>query len=158
MSEDSNKLLITYAAYREVGYSRLTSEVESQPLARAWLDSGTLMKRPAMVAARLTRASGTKPPTCWLMPTRCSLPGCRASRRLPVGARLSRKICSRGQGLSGREARGGARVPDGQPAHPSDKKRQLDELSEKNQLLLLQHTVSGTWRRPNDSTSCCCFW
>jgi len=133
-------LLDNYAAIQKSGYSRLTSEVDSI-LARAWLDSGDLDE-----AARYGRSAvdksvrdETTKPLVDAYQVLYQVAARRGDYQSALAYHEKYAVADKGY-LGETSARALAFQMVNQ--HIQDKKRQLDELSEKNQLLLLQHTVS----------------
>ncbi len=133
-------LLDNYDAIQKGAYSRLTSEVDSI-LARAYLDSGDLDQ-----AARYGRSAidkSVKDETTKPLVDAYQVLYQIAARRGDYQSALAyhEKYSTADKGYLG-ETSALALAFQMVNQHIQDKKRQLDELSEKNQLLLLQHEVS----------------
>jgi len=133
-------LLDNYEAIQKAAYSRLTSEVDSI-LARAYLDSGDLDQ-----AARYGRSAvdkSVKDETTKPLVDAYQVLYQIADRRGDYHSALAyhEKYSAADKGYLG-ETSARALAFQMVNQHIQDKKRQLDELSEKNQLLLLQHQVS----------------
>jgi diguanylate cyclase (GGDEF)-like protein len=133
-------LLDNYVAIQKTGYNRLTSEADSI-LARAYLDSDDLDQ-----AAQFGRSAvdkSVKDETTKPLVDAYQVLYQVAERRGDYQSALAyhEKYAVADKGYLG-ETSARALAFQMVNQHIQDKKRQLDELSEKNQLLLLQHTVS----------------